>query len=121
MGGEDSVCLQLRIVRLLKQVIRGFGEIIKARRKALVVLRDRTLQANSKTAREVGQGKDIPAIHDGEKLLRLTGDQAFRPQGNAIDDMCREGQVGMEIDHRISGSRHMRFFQMEHAYRLVLR
>jgi hypothetical protein len=120
VGSDDSVCLQLRILRLLKQVVRGFGESIKAGRKALVVLGHGTLQANCKTTCEVGQGQDIPALHDGQQFLRLTDDPAFRAQGNTIHDVGREGQVGMEIDDRISAARHLRFFQVEHAYRLVL-
>ena len=51
VGGDNSVCLQLRILRLEKQVIRGFGERIKARRKAFVVLGDRTFEASSKNPR----------------------------------------------------------------------
>ena len=44
---------------------------------------------------------------------------AFRSQGNTMDHVCREGQVGMEIDDRVFGSRHLRLFHVEHAYRLM--
>ena len=51
VGSDDSVRLQLWILRLGKQVIRGFGERIKARRKAFVVLGDRTFEGDSKNHR----------------------------------------------------------------------
>src|ERR1700733_14652159 len=98
---NDRICLELWILRILKKVIRRFGEGIKTFWEALVEPGDGVLQTRSKTAREVNQGENISALHYRQQLVRWSGDDPFRSHGDTIDGLCGVRVMGMEIDDRL--------------------
>ena len=97
----DRFCLNLWIAGFEKARVTGFSERVEPVRMSFVVPSDGFDEAGIKSAGQVYHGTDIFPVHNGDQFSRIAQVSALCREWNAMNLMSGNGNVRMEINHRV--------------------